>query len=140
MGMHKYHLTLPDYTTNSAAISGNFLARNRHDAVAHAFLASDLFTGAKTLTKPTMLQAVHLARTNPTYAWWAFKRQAERGEIEAGLIPLVPAAPRHMNGDGTALTVPPVVPDINDVELIHIAQRVGTDRMLAAAMAAEVGH
>jgi hypothetical protein len=136
MGIHHYNLPLPDYTVKPTAISGQFLARNRYDAVAHAFFARDLYTGAKELTKPTMLQAAYLARVNVTYAWWAFKRQAERAAIEAGVIPLVP--PQLAKANGTALTTPPVVPDINDVELIHIAQRVGTDRMLAAAMAAEV--
>jgi hypothetical protein len=137
MGIHQYNLPLPDYTVKPTAISGQFLARNRHDAVAHAFFACDLYTEAKKLTKPTMLQAAYLARVNVTYAWWAFKRQAERAAIEAGAIPLVPSPLAKTNG--TALTVP-LVPDIDDMELLHIAKRVGTDRMLAAAMAAEVNH
>jgi len=136
MGTHQYNLPLPDYTVKPTAISGNFLARNRYDAVAHAFFACDLYTGAKELTKPTMLQSAYLARVNVTYAWWAHKRQAERAAIEAGVIPLVPPQLAKTNGS----VLPALVPDINDVELIHIAQRVGTDRMLAAAMAAEVNH
>jgi hypothetical protein len=58
----------------------------------------------------------------------------ERAEIEAGLIPLVPAAPGRANGNGTALVVPNL--GIDDAELVHIANLVGADRMLAAACAA----
>jgi hypothetical protein len=115
------------------AISGNFLARNRYDVVAHAFYACDLFTGAKRLVKPTMLQAAHLARVNVTYAWWAHKRQAERAVIEAGKIPLVPPLLAKVNG--TPLAPPVVNTGIDDAELMHIAHRVGPDRMLAAAIA-----
>jgi hypothetical protein len=139
MGTHQYNLPLPDYTVKPTAISGNFLARNRYDAVAHAFFACDLYTGAKELTKPTMLQSAYLARVNVTYAWWAFKRQVERAAIEAGSIPLVPSP--LVKANGTALTVAPAPASvINDMDLIHIAKHVGTDRMLAAAMAAEVNH
>jgi len=88
---------------------------------------------------PTMLQSAYLARVNVTYAWWAFKRQAERAAIEAGLIPLVPS--ERAKANGTSLAVPPApAPGIGDMDLIHIAKHVGTDRMLAAAMAAEVDH
>jgi hypothetical protein len=119
--MHQYHLPLPDYTGISTAISGQFLASNRYDAIAHAFLACDLYTEAKKLTKPTMLQSAWLARVNVTYAWWAHKRQAERAAIEAGVIPLVP--PQLAKANGSALTVPPaLVPDIDDMDLIHIAK------------------
>ncbi len=88
---------------------------------------------------PTLVQAAILAGVNRTYAFWATKPQAQRAriEIEAGLVPLVPAAPARTNGNGTVL---PVVPDggIDDAQLAHIASLVGVDRMLAAAIAA--GH
>jgi len=53
------------------------------------------------------------------------------------LIPLVPTAPARTNGNGT---LHPVVSDagIDDAELMHIANLVGADRWLAAAIAA--GH
>ena len=89
------------------------------------------------LDQPTRLQAAFLARVTPTYACWAEKRATERFEIEAGLIPLVPAASARTNSNGA---VQPVVPDvgIDDAQLMHIANLVGADRMLAAACAA--GH
>ena len=132
MGTHQYQLPLPDYTANPAAISGSFLARNRHDAVAHAFFACDLFTGAKRLTKPTMLQAAYLARVNVTYAWWAFKRQAERAAIEAGLVPLVPS--QLVKANGSTL---PTVTIIDNAEIVNFVRAVGVNRVLEAAVAVE---
>jgi hypothetical protein len=120
------------------SLSGRFLAHNRHSRVDRAFFAADLYFGAKRLTMPTLVQAALLAGVNRTYAFWATKPQAQRAraEIEAGLVPLVPAAART-NGNGT---VQPLVPDvgIDDAQLKHIATLVGVDRMLAAAIAA--GH
>ena len=118
------------------SITGRYLAHNGESRVARAFYAADLHSGTKQLTKPTMVQAAYLARVSTTYAWWAEKRMEERWQIEAGLIPLVPAAPVRTNG----ITVQPVVPDvgIDDAQLVHIANLVGVDRMLAAAIAA--GH
>ena len=131
---HHYHLP------ESAAmpiptLAGQYLARNGESRVVRAFLAADLHAGVKRLDKPTRLQAALLARVNPTYALWAEKRMEERWQIEAGLIPLVPAAPARTNGNGT---VQPVVPDvgIDDAQLTHIANLVGAERMLAAAIAA----
>ena len=86
------------------------------------------------LDQPTRLQAAFLARVTPTYACWAEKRATERFEIEAGLIPLVPAAPVHTNGNDLQLVMPDV--GIDDAQLMHIANLVGADRMLAAAIAA----
>jgi hypothetical protein len=67
----------------------------------------------------------------------AIRRAAQRGEIEAGLIPLVPAELVVPKTNGMTLT-PMSAPEIDDAELFNIAQRVGPDRMLAAAVAA--GH
>ena len=119
------------------SLTGHYLARNGESRVVRAFLAAELHAGVKRLDKPTRLQAALLARVNPTYALWAEKRMEERWQIEAGLIPLVPAAPVRTNGNGT---VHPVVSDagIDDAELMHIAHLVGADRWLAAAIAA--GH
>jgi hypothetical protein len=136
------HYQLPELAAMPApTLSGRFLAHNRHSRVDRAFFAADLYFGAKRLTMPTLVQAALLAGVNRTYAFWATKPQAQRAraEIEAGLVPLVPAAPApaRANGNGTAL---PVVPDvrIDDAQLMHIANLVGADRMLAAAIAA--GH
>jgi hypothetical protein len=51
------------------------------------------------------------------------------------LIPLVPAAPVHTHGNGAVQLVMPDV-GIDDAQLMHIANLVGADRMLAAAIAA----
>jgi hypothetical protein len=126
-----------DGGVDSTPISGHFLAYNRHDRVAHAFYGADLVLSKTRLEKPTILQAAELCRVNPTYVHWAIKRQAERAEIEAGHMPLVPAAPVHADGNGNGTAS--VVPDVGiDDALKHIATLVGADRMLAAAIAA--GH
>ena len=120
------HYQLPEPTAMPVPfLTGRFLAHNQESRVVRAFLAAELHAGVKRLDKPTRLQAALLARVNPTYALWAEKRMEERWQIEAGLIPLVPAA---------------VVPDvgIDDAQLTHIANLVGAERMLAAAIAA--GH
>ena len=131
-----YHLPEPT-ATPVPSLTGRFLAHNQGSRVVRAFYAADLHLGVKPLTKPTMVQSALLARVSTTYARWAEKRWEERWQIEAGLIPLVPAAPARANGNGT---VQPIVPDvgIDDAELMHIANLVGPDRMLAAAIAA--GH
>ncbi|MFZ2081271.1 MAG: hypothetical protein WAV38_32415 [Xanthobacteraceae bacterium] len=134
------HYQLPESVAMPVpSLTGRFLAHNRHSRVDRAFFAADLFFGAKRLTMPTLVQAALLAGVNRTYAFWATKPQAQRTrtEIEAGLVPLVPAAPARNNGNGT---VRPLVPDggIDDAQLMHIASLVGVDRMLAAAIAA--GH
>jgi hypothetical protein len=90
------------------AITGRFLAHNRHDRVGRAFMAADLFTGATRLVKPTVTQAAFLADVNCAYAHWAIKRQAERAAIEAGLIPLVSAAASKANG--TRVPLVPALP------------------------------
>jgi hypothetical protein len=132
---HHYQLAEPA-TTIAAPISGRYLAHNRHDHIAHAFFAGDLVLRKTRLVQPTMTQAAFLAGVNRPYVHWALKRQAERAKIERGLIPLVPAAPMRANGNGTALVAPET--GIDDAQLMHIATLVGTDRMLAAAIAA--GH
>jgi hypothetical protein len=117
------------------ALTGRYLSHNQESRVVRAFFAADLHRGAKRLDKPTRLQAAFLARVSPAYAYWAEKRMSQRAAIEAGLIPLMPPVPAHASG--TALST---VPDagIDDAELMHIANVVGADRMLAAAIAA--GH
>ena len=131
-----YHLPEPTATPVSS-LTGRFLAHNQESRVVRAFFAANLHLGIKRLNMPTRLQAAFLARVSPAYAWWAERRLEERKPIEAGFIPLVPAAPARTNGNGA---VQPVVPDvgIDDAQLRHIATLVGVDRMLAAAIA--VGH
>jgi hypothetical protein len=131
--------TYLNYGVDSTPITGRFLAHNHHNRVARAFTAADLHAGTKQLIKPTMVQAALLARVSAAYAWAAVKRQNQRAEIEAGLIPLVPASvvgPKT-NGNGSALVVPGT---IDDAELMHIAHVVGADRMLAAAVAMEAAQ
>src|SRR6516164_642724 len=128
----EYHLKT--FGVNSASIPGSYLAYNHLGLIERAFLAADLHLGAKRPTALTQRQSGMLARVNFTYVHWAVKRQAERAEIERGLIPLVPATLTHTNGNGNGAV--PVVPDvgIDDAQLRHIAALVGSDRMLAAAI------
>jgi hypothetical protein len=116
-------------------LSGHYLARNRESPIVRAFIGADLHLGAKRPDKLTRLQSAYLARVSPTYVYWAEKRMDERAAIEAGSIPLVP--PQLVRANGAPL-VPVLNTGIDDTELMHIANLVGADRMLAAAIAA--GH
>jgi hypothetical protein len=129
----QYHL--PGLGVNSAPISGHCLAFNRHDRVGRAFIAADLYRGILRLTEPTKLQSAFLARVNPTYVHWAVKRQAERAEIEAGLIPLVP--PQFIAPKANTL---PAVTDVDDAAVVNFVRRVGVTRVLEAAVVVEAAQ
>jgi 2-hydroxychromene-2-carboxylate isomerase len=130
-----YHPTI--VTVNATAVTGRYLAHNHLNKIARAFLAADLVAGTKSLMKPTALQAAMLARVNPTYAWWAYKRQAERMAILAGHIPLVPAptllAPK---ANGRALSIPQAT-EIDDDMLTAMVRAVGIEKTLSIASAVE---
>jgi hypothetical protein len=57
--------------------------------VERAFAAADWASGALPY-RPTIAEAAVRAGVSPTYAWHALHRQAERAEIIAGRIPLIP--------------------------------------------------
>jgi hypothetical protein len=138
--IHDKDYQVPATTATSVpALTGRHLAHTHANRVVRAFNAADLHSGAKRLVQPTMVQAAFIARVSTAYAWWAEKRMAERAAIEAGYVPLVPAGtPARGSGNGhTALA--PV--DIDDDELVRIAELVGVSRMIdAAAMAERNGH
>ena len=119
----EYHLK--EFGVNSASIPGSYLAYNQLSLIERAFLAADLHLGAKRPTALTQQQSATLARVNRTYVHWAVKRQAERAEIERGLIPLVPAAPVRTNGTGI------------DQALFNIITTVGVEKALTIAAAVE---
>ena len=125
----QYHLT--ELGVNSALIPGSYLACNKLGLIKRAFLAADLHLDVKHPTALTQIQAAMLARVNRTYVHWAVKRQAERAEIERGLIPLVPAAPVRANGNGT------VMPTGIDQALFNIIATVGVEKALTIAAAVE---
>jgi hypothetical protein len=119
-------------------ISGRYLAHNRHDHVAHAFFAGDLVLGNTRLVKPTITQAAFLAGVNRAYVHWAIKRQAERAEIEAGLIPLVSASPvSKLNGNMLPMSITGRMPDS---DLIDFVRSVGVNRVLEAAVVVEAAQ
>ena len=120
------------------SFTGRFLAHNRAGLVTRAFVAADLYSGAKALTKPTMTQSAFLARVSDTYGWWALKRMAERAEIEAGLIPLVPPAHAKPNGSNGAPLV--TVVDVADAELVEFVRSLGVERVLQAACLVEAAQ
>ena len=123
---------------NSTSIPGSYLAYNQLGLIKRAFLAADLHLDVKHPTALTQIQAAMLARVNRTYVNWAVKRQAERAEIERGLIPLVPAAPVRANGNGTALVAPNV--GIDDATVVSFVRNVGVARVLEAAVAVEAAQ
>ena len=128
--------TLLEYGANSTPITGRFLAFNKHDRIAHAFYGADLVLGKSRLEDPTILQAAKLCRVNPTYVHWALKRQAERADIELGLIPLVPTPSIVPKAKGTTLTTPSGIDDA----LVQFVRSVGINRVLEAACAAEAAQ
>jgi hypothetical protein len=86
-----YHLPKDDVNgVEPAPVSGNYLSYNRYDPIGKAFMAADLHRGLRVLRNPTLVQSAWLSRVNRTYAFWADRRYAQRAEIEAGLLPLVP--------------------------------------------------
>jgi hypothetical protein len=123
----------------AAPISGRYLANNHHDRVAHAFMASDLVRGVTQLVKPTVTQAAFLTGANRAYVHWAIKRQAERAEIEAGLIPLVPAPALVPKANGSMLPTS-ITGQIPDCDLIDFVKSVGVARVLDAAVAVEAAQ
>jgi hypothetical protein len=118
----------------STAVTGRYLAHNRLDPIERAFLAHDLYTGAKVLVNPVMTQCASLARANETYAWWAHHRSHERAAIIARIIPLVP--PRLVK----VASVPAVPGEIDQAVLIDIIRLAGIDRTLEAAAVVEAAQ
>jgi hypothetical protein len=134
-----YHLTKPNVNDVPAGgtpspVSGNLLSHNRYDPIGRAFLAADLYRGARTLHKPTLVQAAWLSRINRTYAFWADKRYAQRAAIEAGLLPLVPPV--------TAKPVPFITTDdtIPDVVLADVIRKAGITRTIDIAAQLEAAE
>ena len=121
---------------NPVPVTGRFLAHNRKNRIDRAFLAADLHIDARVLVEPTVSQSAVLAGVNRTYAWWAVNRQAEPTQIEAGLVPLMPASSTahsaHCNNSLAARAI-----EMCDSELIEFVGSVGVDRVLDAAVRAE---
>lgn len=110
-------------------VSGSTLAHNRFDLVGKAFLAADLHRGVRILHKPTMVQSALLARVNRTYAFWADRRYEQRAEIEAGLLPLMPAKPVSI-----------VTETVSDLELANMIRVAGIARTLDIAALIEAAE
>jgi hypothetical protein len=125
-----YHLL--EYDVNPTPVTGRHLAHAHKSRIERAFMAADLFTGAKVLTEPTVVQAASLAGVNRTYAHWAVKRL--NGLRSAGFVPLMPhAAPKAEN-----LPVPRI--EIPDFEHVEFVRSVGVNRVLDAAVLAEAAQ
>jgi hypothetical protein len=132
----------------ASPVTGRFLAHNRYSHVERAFLAADLYLGAKRLTRPTLLQAAALGRVSRTYVQLAANPRAQqaRADIEAGCVPLVPV--RGANGHDSRPTINAIkalhrallsIP-ILDSDLVTLVRSVGVDRVLDAAVAAEAAQ
>lgn len=135
--VNNYHLLEP--ATMAAPVFGRALAHSRLDLIRRSFIARDLCASVLRLTEPTQLQAAFLARVNPTYVHWAIKRSAERTEIEAGLIPLVPA--RFVIPKTNGNTLPVAKPtEIDNSAIVSFVRSVGINRVLEAAVAVEAAQ
>jgi hypothetical protein len=135
--MAPYHLQVNG--VNSTSIPGSYLACNHLSLVKRAFLAADLHLGAKHPIALTQIQSAALARVNRNYVYWALKRQAERADIERGLIPLVPPEAELVvpKTNGTPLTT---TFGIDDAGLVQLVRSVGINRVLNAAIAVETAQ
>jgi hypothetical protein len=120
----------------SAALSGNDLAYSHASEITRAFWGADLVSGARYLIAPKQNQAAALVGVHPMYICWAVKRGAQRADIEAGRIPLIPPHGEHVvpKTNGTALTA---TSGIDDSSLVKLVRAVGIDRVLTAAIAVE---
>lgn len=125
------------YDFGATPIGGRFLAHTHRDRIARAFIAADLHAGTTQLVRPTMTQSAYLARVNVTYAWWAFRRQAERPAIERGDIPLVPTGITKPNG---GMLPASITGHVADSEVISFVRSVGINRVLEAAVAVEAAQ
>jgi hypothetical protein len=134
------HYHLSEYGVNSMPITGQYLDHTQKSRVERAFIAADLFVGAKHIINPTLVQSAYVASVNRTYAWWATKRQAERVEIEAGLIPLVPPSHFAPKACSTVNTLPVPQIEIPDRALVEFVRAIGVGRVLDAAVLAEAAE
>jgi hypothetical protein len=116
-------------------ITGNDLSYivNRLDRIGRAFVAADLYSGACYLIKPTLKQAAWLAHVNYSYAHWAVKRYAQRKDILAGLLPLVPP----FTPKSTSIITPETV---TDAELADVIRKAGISRTLDVAAMVEAAE
>jgi hypothetical protein len=123
----------------SRPVTGKFLSFNHRNRVERAFVAVDLFLGAKRLTDPTMVQSAWLARVNATYAWWAYGRLADRVLLELGVLPFGPPKSAVAQPTNGAVPVTTLAPEV-DAGLVELVRTVGVDKVLNAAIAAEATH
>ena len=113
----------------NSTVTGRYLAHNHLNRVGKAFLARDLSVGAKQLVEPTILQAAMVAKVNATHVHWAIKQAANRFEIEAAYLPLVP--PR----------VPAPSTEIDGFQqIIDFVRRTGVGPVLEAACVVEAAE
>jgi hypothetical protein len=109
-------------------ITGQSLARTKWTYAERAFIGADLYRGDKSLSGPTQVQAALLVDCKLSALRWALKREVFREAIIAGEVPLVPTAPPK--------SVPAVIHNVSDEQLVELARMAGADRWLTAALAA----
>jgi hypothetical protein len=98
-------------------VSGQFLARNKHNHAERAFFGADLVTGRWCLFDPTVLQAAVLARVSPSSVRAALRQEeVNRYDIECGLLPL--QHPRNGNGHVKALAKSPTIDDATVADVV----------------------
>jgi hypothetical protein len=138
--MAKYQTLKTVVKVPSALTRGSFLAHNKFDRIARAFIAADLHSGARQLVHPTLTQAAALAGVNRTYAFWATRRLAERAAIEAGFVPLVPALPVASKTNGGTPPAPKPIVELDELGLLALVRSVGVSKILDVAAAVEAGE
>jgi hypothetical protein len=126
-------------TVVKPAIAGRYLAHNHLNLVERAFLALDIATGAKPVTKLTLTQAAHLARVSISSARMAKRRQTERAAILAGYVPLNPPPSSTPKTNGRT-TLPVLNGKIDDSAVVAFVRHIGVERVLEAAVAVEAAQ
>jgi hypothetical protein len=126
-----YAFTTP-VATPPRQITGRNLAHARRNPVERALLAADLASGRVVLVEPTMRQIVGLTGASPSYAAAAAALdEGERRSVSRGWRPMIPT--QQVKRDAAPIDWA----RIDDSALVNGARALGTDRMLAAAVAAE---
>lgn len=121
----------PPTTTPPRRVTGRNLAHARRTPIERALLAADLASGRAVLVEPTMRQIVLLTGASPSYAAAAAALdEGERRSVLRGWRPMIPQQVKRREA-------PIDWARIDDSALINGARALGTDRMLAAAVAAE---
>jgi hypothetical protein len=121
---------VPVNSTTPTPLKGRYLTRSLKGKHEGAFVAADLYRGAKVLIEPSLRQAALITGDEVNAVWWALQRLPFREAIIAGELPLVPPHKKASILPATNGTA------VNFERLIEMAKASGIELWLAAGAAA----